>query len=476
MNTQRILLIIAAALFLGISITGGSGCANIIPPAGGPRDSVAPILLKASPLDSTLNFQGTRITFTFDEYVELQNVQQELLISPTPKYPPIVDYRLNTVTIRIKDSIEANTTYTYDFGNAIKDINEGNVYKNFKYTLSTGPYLDSLEFRGNVILAETGKIDTTLIVMLHSDPTDSAVVLSKPRYVTKLDNKGNFVFRNLPPRTYYVYALKDDNNTRRYFDDKNLFAFADSAVLISPSTQSVTLYAYANPAAQTASPRTAAPGQPIGRPRGGNQPDRRLRFITSLVGEQQDLLGNFTMSFEQPLRSFDSTKVSLRMDTTFTPVTGYSIVKDSTNKNLVMTNTWKENTVYHLILDKDFAEDSTGKKLLKSDTLTFGTKKLSDYGKLKIKFRNLDMAKNPVLQFLISGTITKSIPLAGPDLSVPLFFPGEYELRILFDENRNGKWDPGVFFKEHKQPELTKPIDRKIIIRPNWDNEFEIAL
>ena len=476
MSTLRILLILAAGLVLIASITGGSGCANIIPPAGGPRDSVAPLLVKATPLDSTLNFQGTRITFTFDEYIDLENVQQELLISPTPRENPIVDFKLNTLTVRIKDSIEANTTYTYDFGNAIKDINEGNVLKNFKYTFSTGPYLDSLEFRGNVILAETGKIDTTLIVMLHSDPTDSAVVLSKPRYVTKLDNKGYFTFKNLPPRTYYVYALKDDNKTRRYFDDKTLFAFSDSAVTISPNTPNVTLYAYANPAVKPAT-GTTTPGQPaLGRVRGGAQADRRLRFLTNLVDGQQDLLGKFVMSFDQPLRRFDSTRLSLHTDSTYTAVTGYSIIKDSSNRNLVMTNTWKENTTYHLILDKEFAEDSAGKKLLKSDTLTFTTKKLSDYGKLKLKFRNLDMAKNPVVQFVLNATITQSIPLTSPDLSVPLFFPGEYEIRILYDENRNGKWDPGVFFGQHKQPELVKPIDRKVIIRPNWENEFEIAL
>ena len=97
-------------------------------------------------------------------------------------------------------------------------------------------------------------------------------------------------------------------------------------------------------------------------------------------------------------------------------------------------------------------------------------------GKLKLKFRNLDMAKNPVVQFVLNATVTQSIPLTSPDLSVPLFFPGEYELRILYDDNRNGRWDPGVFFGQHKQPELVKPIDRKIIIRPNWENEFEIAL
>ena len=120
------------------SITSGPGCANIIPPAGGPADSLAPVLQRSDPDDSTLNFRGNRLSFTFDEYVEVANIQQQLLVSPIPRILPSVDYRLNTVTVRLKDSLEANTTYTLDFGEAIKDINEGNILRNFRYTFSTG--------------------------------------------------------------------------------------------------------------------------------------------------------------------------------------------------------------------------------------------------------------------------------------------------------------------------------------------------
>ena len=138
--------------------------------------------------------------------------------------------------------------------------------------------------------------------------------------------------------------------------------------------------------------------------------------------------------------------------------------------------TWKENTVYHIILNKDFAEDSSGKKLLKTDTLSFITKKLSDYGSLLLKFRNLDLTKNPVLLFVTNDFIYKSFPLSSSSFSQELFLPGEYELRILYDENKNGKWDPGEFFGKHKQPEIVKPVDRKISVKPAWKNEVEIAL
>ncbi|MGQ0738101.1 MAG: Ig-like domain-containing protein [Bacteroidota bacterium] len=451
------------------------GCANIIPPSGGPRDSLPPILEKANPGDSTRNFSGNRITFSFNEFIELQNPQQYLVLSPLPKTTPEVNYRLNTLTVKLKDSLEANTTYTLNFGEAIKDFTEGNVLKNFTYTFSTGSYIDSLELRGKVILAETGKTDTTLIVMLHTGAGDSAVVKERPRYITKLDSKGNFVFKNLPPRTFYLYALKDDGGTRRYFDDKQLFAFADKPVVTSLKKDTITLYAYsARPAPSLASVLSSV--NLGGRSKPKKESENRLRYQTNLSNGQQDLLGNLTISFDDPLRLFDSLKIRLFTDSVFTPASGYHFEKDSSNRIITLVQQWKENTQYQLIMDKGFAEDSSGKKLLKTDTLNFKTKKLADYGSLKIKLKNLDLSLNPVLFILTGETILRSFPMTSPEVSQPLFLPGEYDLRILYDLNKNGKWDPGEFFGKHKQPEIVKPIERKIAVKPNFQNEFEITL
>ena len=454
-----------------------TGCANIIPPQGGDRDSLPPALQKVTPGDSTRNFNGNKIEFEFDEFIgDMISAQQELLISPIPKTMPSVTSKLRNLTVKWKDSLEANTTYTINFGNTIKDINESNVLKDFTYTFTTGSYFDSLELRGNVILAETGKVDTTLIVMLHSNGDDSAVVNEKPRYVTRLDSKGNFHFKNLPAKTYYLYALKDDNRAYRYFGNKQVFGFAAAPVVISDTTNPVTLYAFGPAPAAATGPALPVTANAGGRRATVASADRRLRFSTNLVSNQQDLLNDFVMSFEQPLRKYDSTKVGLFTDSTYIPVKEYSFQKDSTGKQLKLVHTWKESTTYHFIFDKEFAEDSAGKKLLKTDTLSFATKRLSDYGQLKIKFRNLDLAKNPVLIFLLNGNVTRSIPMNSAELVQPLFFPGDYELRILYDDNKNGKWDPGEFFGKKKQPELVKPVERKIIVKPNWENEFEIAL
>ena len=104
-------------------------------------------------------------------------------------------------------------------------------------------------------------------------------------------------------------------------------------------------------------------------------------------------------------------KSSFSSDTTYSPIPNYSFEEDSTRKKIILHYYWKENTLYHLILDKDFAEDSLGKKLLKTDTLTFTSRKRQEYGNLSIHFRKLDFSKNPVLQFVQNDEVKKSFPL-----------------------------------------------------------------
>ena len=448
-----------------------SGCANQIPPTGGDRDSLPPLLLKVTPPDSSKGFSAKTITFTFDEFIDQpQELFKNLIVSPMYSTMPSVEHKLRTLTVRIKDTLEPNTTYYYNFGDAIKDVNEGNVLHNFSYIFTTGSTLDTLQLAGHVLLAETGGIDTTLIVMLHRSGEDSAVIKERPRYITRLDGKGNFLFQYLPAGIYYIYALKDDNSTRMYSSNQ-LFAFADSAVEIKPDATPVTLYAFTEKKDQ--------PGATVsftGINRGGaRNDDRRLKFTSNLSGNQQDLLGNFSLNFERPLRNLDTTKLQVSTDSSFNyEASNWEL--DSLRKKLVLKINWKENTLYNLILDKDFAEDTLGRKLLKTDTISFTTRKQADYGSVKVSFLNIDLAQNPVLQFSQNGQVAASYPLITSEVYQQLFNPGEYELSILYDKNKNGKWDPGQFFGTKKQPELVRPLNKKITIRANWDNEFEISL
>lgn len=169
---KRILYLAAIVFITYKLVVFTSGCAQIIPPTGGPRDSIPPVMLKALPADSTLNFKGNKIVLTFDEYIQLDKAEEQLVVSPVPKTNPVIEAKLKEVTIKIKDTLEENTTYSINFGKSLKDLNEGNPYKNFTYLFSTGNQLDSGRLSGKVVIAETGKPDSTLIVMLHRNFDD----------------------------------------------------------------------------------------------------------------------------------------------------------------------------------------------------------------------------------------------------------------------------------------------------------------
>ena len=438
----------------------------MIPPEGGPRDTIPPVLLEVSPVDSTKNFKEKRITLTFDEYVEVKDIPDNVIVSPTPIISPLIEYKLKTVTVRLKDTLEANTTYTINFGKSIRDINEGNPAKDLTYIFTTGTVIDSLEFTGNVLLAETGKSDSTMIVMLYKRQDDSAVVNERPRYIAKLDGKGNFIFQNLPAGTFKLYALKDEGGSHRYLNTSQLFAFSDSSVIVTNS-KPATLYAYKEK-------ETPAIGTPV--PVRNSTQEKRLRFSTNLANNLQDLLGNFELSFDLPIKTFDSTGVSLSSDSSFVPITNYSLKFDSTRRKLQLIHPWKENTLYHVILNKDFAADTLGRKLLKPDTITFNSRRRMDYGSVRIRFKNIDLTRNPVLQLVLNENVVRSFPLTSVEIHEPLVLPGDYELRMLYDENKNGKWDPGEFFGKHKQPERVQPIERVLNVKPGGQSDIEISL
>jgi hypothetical protein len=454
----------------------GAGCANIIPPEGGLRDSLPPVLVKASPETNTRNFADTRITLTLDEYVDLENEYQNVIISPVPNNRPTISRKLNTINIRIRDTLEPHTTYSINFGNSIKDVNEGNIMKNFTYVFSTGPTIDSLQFSGKVLLAETNETDSTLIVMLYTTPEDSAVYNKRPRYFTTLDGKGSFQFKNLPPGTFYVYAMKDEGRSFRY-NPRQLFAFADSAILISSSTKPVTLYASAAEK-EGSTPSGGSGGTSLRGNRGpGSSADKRLKYSTNNSGGKQNLMEKFIFTFETPLRDFDSTRIHFATDTTYRLInSGYKWTLDSSRKNLSFDYAWNENTDYHFIMEKEFATDTSGHQLLKNDTLSFSSRSKAEYGELLIRFRNLDLSLNPVLQFVQNNQVVNSFPLTATTFTHPLFEPGEYTIRILYDSNKNGTWDPGNFFQKRRQPERVRSVERKFPIKTAWKNQFEVAL
>ncbi len=452
-----------------------SSCANILPPSGGPRDSLPPVLIKAIPVDSSLHFNAKKITLFFNEYVQLDpSIQTSLIVSPNPNQMPYVTSHLQSVTITLKDSLKPNTTYAIDFGNTLKDVNEGNPYKNFTYVFSTGSNIASGTLNGTVQLAQTGQTDSTLIVILHKNLNDSAIKKTKPDYYTRLDSGGRFHFRYLPSGTYAVYVLPNDY-TKRYDDSTKLFAFLNAPVTVdSTASAPLMLYAYNEypPGKETNNQSSAAPAS--SNKKKNADTTKTIKFVTNLDRNQQDLLSNLIISFQKPIARFDSGKISFT-DTNYRPVTNYTIAADTSNKNFILKYPWKEDQYFKLIVQKDAFIDSAGKMLAKNDTLSFKTNKESAYGSIRLRFGNLDLARNPVLQFLQNDKVIDSIPLTQSEVYRQLYKPGDYELRILYDADKNLTWTPGSFALK-RQPEIVQRIPRKLTVKENWDNEVNINL
>lgn len=451
----------------------GYGCANIIPPEGGPRDSLPPVLVKALPKDSMLAFTGQKIILSFNEYIQLDAAKLgNIIVSPNPEKQPLFTGKLENVTVKLRDSLQPHTTYSINFGDAIKDVNEGNPYKNFTYVFSTDSTLSTGTIQGSVQLSESGGIDTTLIATLYSNLSDTAVQKLKPLYYTRLNGKGEFTFQFLPDGQYNLFIVPNDYS-KKYDDSTKMFAFADSQIVIqNGNAKPQVLFAY-----------EAVKREELKQPSATAATDNRRRnidtvekitYTSSIQQKEQSLLKPLVFTFDKKVTTWDTSKIVL-CDTNFHPLAGYQIVQDSTGKKFTLNKTWRPDEYFALVIDRYAFADSLGTPLRKTDTLHFKIKSEAAYGSIRLRFKNLDTARHPVMQIFGGTELLESVPLMGSEFYRKLFDPGEYNLRILYDTNKNGIWDPGNYILK-QQPEITEKLNDKITIKSNWDNEVNINL
>ncbi|MFY7840763.1 MAG: Ig-like domain-containing protein [Lacibacter sp.] len=462
MTAGRIIsFLFIGVLFIGL-FSGSSGCANIVPPSGGPRDSLPPVAVASLPKDSGTFVKEQKITIVFDEFVELKNANEKIIISPYPVKEPSYENKLRTVTVRLKDSLLPNTTYNINFGDAIVDLNEGNVLKDFQFSFSTGASIDSNSLSGKVILAETGETDSTMFALLYKKQEDSTVAKEKPMYVARVDAQGNFRFNNLPTGQFYVYALKEEDGNKRYSSPLEQFAFLDSVVTIDATTPAVQLYAFA-----AEKQKSKMQATPVDKTKG-------LIGAANIAAGAFDFLDTFTISFPKPVRILDVSKIKLVQDSVQT-ISNLTIKNDSARKQIQIINSWKPGSKYQLFLDKGYATDTSGLAVLKVDTLDFRVKAEKEYGSLRIRFTGIDTGSHPVLLFYNNKDLVGGYPFNGKEFYRKLFKPGSYKIAILYDVNNNGVWDAGDYFaKPKRQPELVQPINKDVLVKDNWDNELVI--
>jgi uncharacterized protein (DUF2141 family) len=203
-----------------------------VAPGGGKRDTTPPKVLSYMPDSASLNFKSKYIEITFDEFIQLRELNNQLIISPPMENAPDIKVKSKTLYINIdkKEQLKPNTTYVINLGNALQDIHESNAKENFKYIFSTGSFIDSLIVKGKVENAFDHKTEKGILVMLYSDFNDSTIYKKKPDYFAKTTDDGSFQINNVRDGKYKLLALKDANANYKYDAETERIGFVDSLI------------------------------------------------------------------------------------------------------------------------------------------------------------------------------------------------------------------------------------------------------
>lgn len=213
-------------------------CARPGSPGGGPRDTEAPQIIKHEPPNYSAHFTGDQFKIDFDEFIELDNINQSLLISPPMTEAPDIKAKGKSLLVKFNEGLKENTTYTLFFGDAIVDITEKNPVLDNTYIFSTGDRVDSMSMEGKLVNAIDLQPAADVFVMLYKDNNDTLVVdsmplLIKPFYLSKTNESGQFMFNGLADEKYFIFALRDMNSNHIYDQPSEEIAFLNS--LVSPA-------------------------------------------------------------------------------------------------------------------------------------------------------------------------------------------------------------------------------------------------
>lgn len=215
------LWMVLAALCLRACANKGMG------PQGGPKDTTPPDILNVTPANGSVNFSGNTIVIQCNEYLQMKDAANQVLMSPPQRRTPTVKALGKKVVVTFEEPLRDSTTYLIDFGKSICDLNEGNPIESYAYAFSTGPQIDTLQMSGVLINAENLNPISDMLIGIHDDLRDSAFLNKVFVSIARTDEKGHFTLRNLHAGKYHIYALNDISKDYVYQPGEGL-AFSDS--------------------------------------------------------------------------------------------------------------------------------------------------------------------------------------------------------------------------------------------------------
>lgn len=530
-------------LFLTVFILFVSSCAKTGRPDGGPKDENAPLFVTSEPPYESINFDKKEVKIYFNEYIKLKDLNKQLVVSPPLKNPLLVTPQGTAskfLKIEILDTLQPNTTYIFNFGNAVEDNNESNKLEGFKYVFSTGSYIDSLKLSGDVkdaFLNKKPKNTNVVLYRIDSTFTDSIIFKKKPNYVTTALDTTKFNFTNLKEGKYLLLALEETSGNY-IFDPKldKIGIYSDTITLPKDSiiNKPIHLFKEIQPYRFVRAKEVSKGKIEFGFE--GAIKDLKVNLLSkvsdsfksiSKLEMDKDTLNywhtpidvdslNFTVSNDifldtvtvmfrkkkiDSLNLAASTNGVLHFRDTFFIKSNNPIVKIDTSKisfvnkdtlKIPFTNfiSNKENKIGFLF-NKQQKESYTLKTLpgtfediygTKNDTINYGfkTKEIEDYGKITINVVN-NNSENLIIDLISVKDKNKIIERRHINSSEKLVFdllePKTYIIRAIVDKNKNKKWDTGNYLLK-QQPETIIYYEEELALRANYflENTFTIKI
>ncbi|WP_372473960.1 Ig-like domain-containing protein [Capnocytophaga sp. ARDL2] len=523
-NLRQLLFLVIICISLFFS------CAKRGYITGGPQDTLPPVLLKAIPENFSTQFNEKTIKLSFDEYVKLNNVNQQLIISPPMEQMPELSpmgLANKTVTIKLKDSLKSNTTYSFNFGNSIVDNNEGNAFEAFKYVFSTGKFIDSLQVNVQLRDAFEPTLNQGVKVMLYEAENfkDSLIFKKKPYYVAHAaKGQTSATLENIKAGEYVLFALTDDNNNYTFQPKLEKIAFLSHSISVpTDSIFVLTLFKeqpqnnisrpsmlsknkwlvpfegeYKNITIEVSDfekkipsafykvadkdslhvfmPEIAKDSLKFSFTNGDYTKEyvlkpRNVKTIDTLnvsfrTGSVLHFRDSLQISSTTPIVQFDKEKIQLTDDKENETI--FDIVQDKLKNILYLIFDKKENTSYKLQLYPGAVTDLFQKS---NDSLRWEGKTTSyaDYANLTVTVEHTEEV--PLIFELLNDknkVVQKQIVPENKQLVFQRLEPGKYQARVIIDANVNGKWDSGNYL-EKRQSETIVNLPVIWDARANWE-------
>ncbi|MCZ2083811.1 MAG: Ig-like domain-containing protein [Flavobacteriales bacterium] len=513
-----------------------ASCARVGSPVGGAKDSIPPKVIGSNIDSPRVNVPRDirELRIDFDEYITLKDINKQLIISPPLKrISKILPSGMGNKYLLIKwaDTLEANTTYNFNFGNAIVDNNEGNALGYYNFAFSTGPKIDSLYISGelkSLFIDQNKKADESNMVIGLYQEKDSMDYRQKPYYIAKADPDGYFELNYLAPGNYRVLAFEDSNANSVYDIGKEKVGFLKDKITLDKSLSGLDINLYpskkplkylemkeipggilmtfeGNPTdvkvvslneklkdyKVTHSPKSDsatiwfnAPAQNIGIT---NNENLKFSYDNGVKKDSVSLFYRYNAKNEMSI--FNNGGNSLAPQKDFVVTSNYFVDKIQPEKWTLVSDSIKqdftaevsEKNPFEIHIKSDFKEGKKYSLTIPKETVSsffeknkvskrfdFEADKIENYGEILVSLENAPEQKFWIQMINENGSVAYSKYGNEKQINFKSIKPGKYELRMLVDANENGIWD-SADFADHTFAEPVYVLDKKIEVRPLWE-------